>query len=558
MSAKKKILYAAGETPPLGMLVLSSLQHMLLVLSLGLAVPVAIARAAGLDAAQNATFLSITLFSIGITSILQSLPLKHLGTGYQNLSVSDSAAISACTMAVQAGGMPLVYGMTILSGVCKTVLASFTYRFRKLFPPEVTGSMIFILGISIIPTGLTYFLGGKGDSGTYQYSHSIIAAISFFIMLAFSLFLPKLKPYGVLAGIGVGFLLAVFTGNFDTQGFKELSELPLVGLPVLSNYSFAFDLRLVIPFLIVTVAAVVDNIGDYSATQRANDPAFQKPNWKSIENGIRASGIGSVLAGLMGGVIQSTATTNIGVAGATGVTSRKISYVVGGMLISLAFLPKVTGLMMLIPAPVLGATLLYSIAYIMAGGFSTLAAIELDDRRIFIIFVSITFAVSTLIPGLWDFLPPEVASILVSPMVMGTIVLLVMMLLGKIGQKKSLELESTMSAQSIPAINQQILDACKEWSAPKSLCNKLQIGVDAICEGYDSIGVTGTTKIKLLYDGMQVKYRMECEDPALADYTAESCPEIMALSLTMVKNMFDHVKFSCEGGKARLEIDADL
>ncbi|MBR5123324.1 MAG: hypothetical protein IKU91_07180, partial [Anaerotignum sp.] len=144
---KNKVLYSAAQTPPPATLILSSLQHMLLVLSLGMAMPVSIARAAGLDVSLSASLLAAALFSMGFTSILQTMQWRFLGSGYQSLSVGDSAAISACIMAVEIGGIPLLLGMTIFSGVLRLGLGSCIFRLRKLFPPEVTGTMVFILGL---------------------------------------------------------------------------------------------------------------------------------------------------------------------------------------------------------------------------------------------------------------------------------------------------------------------------------------------------------------------------------------------------------------------------
>ena len=154
---QKGTFYGPSDHPPLILTVFSSIQHMLLVLSLGLALPVTVARAANLNPQKSGLLLSISLFSIGITGILQTLPSRFIGNGRMDLSASDSAALSACSFAAGIGGMPLVFGMTVLSGIFKGIPGSFTYRFRKLFPPEVTGTMIFILGMSIISTGVKYF-----------------------------------------------------------------------------------------------------------------------------------------------------------------------------------------------------------------------------------------------------------------------------------------------------------------------------------------------------------------------------------------------------------------
>ena len=562
-TSKKGTFYGPAETPPPLLLIFSSLQHMLLVLSLGLALPVTIARTAGLTVGESGIFLSISLFTIGVTGILQTIPGKRLGTGYMDMSVSDSAALSACTMAAQLGGMPLVYGMTVISGLLKGVLGSFTYRMRKLFPPEVTGCMIFILGVSIIPTGLKYFLGTGAyqENGAYDPLYLLVAVATLLMMLACTIFFRRLKPYAALIGIAAGFILSAATGLLDLAGYAELAWTPMVRLPLPAQLKFSFDWQVAIPFLVVTIAAIVDNIGDYSATQRISLANYQRPNWGSIENGIRASGLGSLVAGLLGGVIQSTATTNIGVAGATGVTSRKVAYIASGLLIALAFFPRIMGALMLIPAPVLGAVLIFSIAYIMAGGFSALSAVEMDDRLDFVIFISITFAVSTLIPGLWGFMPEAAVKIFVSPMVMGTLVLLLMTLLMRIGRKKRIRFATAMDADAVPELNRQITAACQEWSAPKALCQKLQIGLDAICEGLFALGVDSELNVEIVYDELQIRLRLDCSHPLLSGVSLEEGDEsgcVLGVAMMMLRNAFDNVRAKVEDGQAWFEIDTDL
>ncbi len=554
--------YGSGDRPPPMLMIFSSIQHMLLVLSLGLALPVTIARTAGLTPGESGIFLSLALLSIGITGILQTLPSRYLGNGRMDLSVSDSAALSACALAAQLGGMPLVYGMTALSGLFKGILGSFTYFFRKLFPPEVTGCMIFILGVSIIPTGLKYFLGLShfAKTGDYSTLHLFVAVCSLLIMLSCTIFCRALKPYAALFGISAGFLLASCVGILDTAAFSELAKTPFFRFPVPQKLSLAFDWRVVLPFAIVTIAAIVDNIGDYTAAQKISDPKFKRPDWRCIENGIRASGLGSLIAGLTGGVIQSTATTNIGIAGATGVTSRIVGYIASGILIALAFFPRAMGALMLIPEPVLGAVLIFSISYIMAGGFSTLASVELDDRRIFVIFVSIIFSIATMIPGLWTFLPKEVALVLLSPIVMGTVILLFMTTLTSLGTRHRAQFTTGTDAASIPRLNEKLKSLCQQWCVSKNLCQSLTFGLDAVAESLCVNGVDNEIKIELAYDRMQIKIKLSAEHPNIPQPGADKndSPDELDLALLMLKNRFDHVRWERKGTLLNLNIDADL
>lgn len=167
LGSRKAPLYTSSQVPPAAPLFFSSLQHMLLILSLGMAMPVSIARTAGLDLNLSGSLLSAALFCMGFSCILQTLKTRFIGSGYQSMSVADSAALSACILAAEIGGIPLVLGMTIFSGVLRFILGSFTFKLRRFFPAEVTGTMIFILGINLVPTALKNFLGTSGDPCTF-------------------------------------------------------------------------------------------------------------------------------------------------------------------------------------------------------------------------------------------------------------------------------------------------------------------------------------------------------------------------------------------------------
>ena len=557
LSAGKDILYAADQTPPKSIWFFSSLQHMLLVLSLGMSMPVAIARTVGLDFTLSSSLLAAAMFSMGMTTIFQTIKTKYIGSGYQSVSVSDSAALAACIVAAEIGGVPLVLGMTVFSGILKFILGSFTFRLRNIFPPEVTGTMIFIVGINTVPTGMKYFFGTANE--VFNPLHPAVALATLLFMLACTIFIQRLKPYTALLGIVFGFILSALTGQFDVASLSVLKEQAIVSLPVYKELAFSFDFSVVIPFVIVTLAAVVDEIGDYSACQMANDPERQKPDWRSIENGIRGSSVGSILSGFMGGAMQSTATTNIGIARATGITSRKVAYLAGIMLMVVSCFPGLTGILSMIPEPVLGAVLMYSICYIMAGGFKTLASRVLDDRQIFVVFLSICFAVSTLIPGVYDFLPAQVAQYLVSPMVMGVCVLLISTLLAKIGTKRKFSFITGVDSKSIPVFNEEIEDICRQWGMERKFFQRLQIGLDAVCEGVEELNPNGKLHFDVMYNQMQVKLHIETHDTELEESSvSEDSFTSLSISIMMLRNMFESVKMNFKDGKLIIDVSVDV
>ena len=560
LNAEKTVLYSAGQTPPAAPLFFSALQHMLLILSLGMAMPVSIARAAGLDLNLSGSLLAAALFTMGLTGILQTIPNRFIGSGFQSLSVADSAALSACILAAEIGGVPLVLGMTVFSGLLRLVLGSFTFRLRKFFPAEVTGTMIFILGVNLVPTALKNFLGAS-VGGIYNPMHLFVAVMTLLFMLACSLFIKPLKPYTALLGIVFGFALSAVTGVFDPASFGQMGEQAVVALPIYTELAYSFDLRVLIPFVVITVAGVVDNIGDFSACQSADDPYFKKPNWKSIESGIRGNALGTVVSGLLGGPIQSTATTNIGIAGASGITSRKVAYLACGMLMAASFFPGLTTVLSMIPTPVLGAVLLYSGCYIMAGGFSALTDCVLDDRRIFTIFLSVFFAISTLIPDLYSFLPESVSTILVSPMVMGVCVLLLTTLLSRIGVKKEFSFISGVSPVDIIALNDEIENTCRERGTERALMRKMQISIDSLCEGVYEIMPTAQLQFVITYDNQQIKIHIKSQEAVFPEHVRdvqEDCSGTFEVSLMMLKNMFGDVRVKVQKGSLIVDVCDDL
>jgi NCS2 family nucleobase:cation symporter-2 len=557
LKTKKVLLYSAEQTPPPAPLFFSSLQHMLLALSLGMAVPVSVARVAGLDLAHGASLLAAAFFTMGVATLFQTYPGKFLGCGYQSMSVSDSAALAACLLAAEIGGVSLVLGMIVFSGVLKLLMSGFTFRMRKFFPAEVTGTMIFILGINIIPSAFKNFLG-TSVNGTYDYMHLTVAVVTLIFMLACTLFIKPLKPYTALLGIGFGFLMAIVTGVFDVSSLAQLSNSSLIALPIYMDLSYSFDYRALVPFIVVTIASVVDNIGDFTAVQSSNDVNFKKPNWKSIENGIRGASIGTIISGLAGGPVQSTATTNIGIANASGITSRMVAYVASAMLIVASFFPMITGALSMIPSPVLGAVLMYSGCYIMAGGFSALSSRELDDQRIFVIFLSIFFAVSTLMPGVYSFLPKAVAQVIVSPMVMGVAILMITTLLSRIGANKKFTFITGVTVADIPALNKELESICKQWGTEREVLRKLEISLDGLCEAIAEMDPKANLFFKVVYDELQLKLHIESRDCVLQNPEDSDNVTTLEVSLMMLNNMFDNVKTKWDSGTFIIDMEVDI
>ena len=183
----------------------------------------------------------------------------------------------------------------------------------------------------------------------------------------------------------------------------------------------------------------------------------------------------------------------------------------------------------------------------------------MDDRRILSIFLSIGFSASTLVPGLYAFLPDGVEQVLISPMVMGVCMLLITTLLTRLGTRRRFTFVTGVDHHSIPLLNRQIEEICRVWCVEQRVLQKLQIGLDGLCEGLEEHSPGAQLAFSLMYDQLQVKLQIRTEHAKLekADFE-ESALTSLSLSVTMLRNMFDNVRLSVEDGAMVLHVDADV
>ena len=183
---------------------------------------------------------------------------------------------------------------------------------------------------------------------------------------------------------------------------------------------------------------------------------------------------------------------------------------------------------------------MYGICYIMAGGFSALSTRSLDDKCIFVIFFSTSFAVSTLIPGLYSFLPEKVAAVICPSMVMGV---------GILGTEPD----------DVKEVNKQIAKLCEEWCTERDLIQKLQISFDSVMERFNELNLQTRLKFRVWYDQLQVKIDVRTENASITEvaYSAESFTSL-SVALMMLRSIFDNVKVVQQEKSLLLHVDADI
>ena len=247
--------------------------------------------------------------------------------------------------------------MTLLAGAFEAAFSRVVRYLRVLFPAEVTGLIVAMVGITVIRLAVANFLGLGGDDTVSQPKEILVAAFTLATMIGLNIWSKgKLRLFCILIGMAAGYVASYATGILLDSALANVASTSLMAFPLTGHPGWAFDPHLIIPFVVAMLCSSLKSVGDLTTCQKINDAEWKRPNMRNISKGILADSVGCLTAGLLGGVGQSTSSSNIGLSIATGATSRVIAYAVGGLLIFLAFCPKLASVFAIMPAPVMGAT----------------------------------------------------------------------------------------------------------------------------------------------------------------------------------------------------------
>ena len=270
----------------------------------------------------------------------------------------------------------------------------------------------------------------------------------------------------MLVGMITGYLSAYVLGLISSVQLEELDKAYIVWFPFIEHPGWSFDLHLVLPFLIAMLCSTLKSVGDITTCQKINDADWKRPDMDNIGKGILADSIGCMSAGILGGVGQSTSSTNIGLSIATGITSRVIAYAMGAMLILLGFVPKISTLFAIIPKPVLGATIIFAVCYMVIVGFQIIMSRMIDGRKTFIIGLSLIFGLSVdLLPGIFQNMHPAIQPIFSSSLSTATIAAILLNLVLKIGVAKKVQLEVPAEIGSLETVHDFMDKNGRVWGA---------------------------------------------------------------------------------------------
>ena len=359
------------------------LQHVLTMYGGIIAPPLIVGTAAGLSGIEIGLLIAAALFVGGLATMLQTIGVKHVGAKLPLVQgVSFAGVATMIAIITTGGGLQAVYGAVIVASLIGFFLAPYFSKIIRFFPPLVTGCVITIIGLSLLPVAVRWMMvviNYAENWGSFENISLALATLAIVILLNLSSH-PAIRRLSILLAIVLGTLLAFLFGfgDFSQVGQGSWLQVPsffAFGLPT-------FELTAILSMLIVTLVIMTETTADIIAV---GEIVGTKVDAERISDGLRADMLSSAVAPLFGSFMQSAFAQNVGLVAITGVKSRYVVAAGGLILVFLGLLPIMGRFIAAIPVPVLGGAGLVLFGTVAASGIRTLAKIDYNDQKNLII-----------------------------------------------------------------------------------------------------------------------------------------------------------------------------
>jgi xanthine permease len=409
------------------------LQHVLAMYAGAILVPLLVGRALGLNAEELAYLVAIDLLTCGIATLLQTLKSKHLGIGLPVILGSSFVALTPMISIGSQYGVPAIYGAIIITGLFIFFASSFLGKLVRFFPPVVTGTVVTIIGISLVPTAIKN-MGGGANSSDFGSSENLLLAFSvLFLIIGMNRFFSGfMRSLSVLIGIIAGTIFAAFLGKVNLDPVKEASwfHFPQVfyfGLPT-------FEPGAILTMLIVGLVIVIESTGVFFALAKICDRSLTE---QELANGYRAEGLAIFLGGIFNAFPYNTFAQNVGLVELSGIKTRNVVVAAGGILIFLGSIPKIAAFATIIPNAVLGGATVIMFGMVISSGMRMLSNVEFTNNNLLIIACSISLGLGvTAVPNLFSSLPSFLSILVSDGVITGSLAAIILNLFFNAKKKK--------------------------------------------------------------------------------------------------------------------------
>lgn len=566
MEARRKpenLIYDVDEKPGLGTLILLGFQH-ICVMAIAFVFPVLVVDAIGGKASDARFLITMAMLASGIGTILQGLNRGPIGSGYLCPNLNGPAFLSASILAGKTGGLSMIFGMTCIGGLFEAAFSRVASRMRAVFPAEVTGTIVTMVGIEIIPLAVKRFFGIDAVHASLDPSALLVASFTLAMMVGLTVWgKGKARLYSVLIGMAAGYAFAGLLGFIGPEQVQQMRESPWFALPVPGSYGMSFSYALIVPFVVASLSSALKTMGDLTTCQKINDGGWKRPDMASLGRGILACGTGNILSGLFGALGQSPSSSNVALSIASGATSRTIAYATGGILLVIAFLPKCADIFVIMPSPIMGASLVFAASFMIMAGIQIMTSRLIDARKTFVIGTSIVFGLSVdLAPGLYKGFPQWAGAFMQSSLSLATVCAIVLNLLMRLGIAKTARVDLVPGLDSSEKVFAFMRRQGALWGAMPDVISRVACDINEVLESASTASlVEGPLHVSVSFDEFNVNvaitYRgrpMPFPDKRPSEDEMLSTDNLVKLSGFLVRKRSNKVESDVSDGICRIKL----
>ena len=406
-------------TPGLGKAIPLGIQHVLAMFVSNVTPAIIVAGAAGFGFGSNSPdfpellyLIQMSMLFAGVATLLQTITIGPVGAALPIVQGTSFAFIPIMIPLVAGKGvdaLAALFGGIVIGGMFHACLGFFIGRIRFALPPLVTGRVVTMIGLALVKVGIQYAAGGVPAIGTPEYGSLLnwsAALVVIFVTLALKFFTKgMLSISAVLIGLLAGYVYALLTGILSVDAIaSSWSNSAAFALPQPFKYGFEFSLAAVIGFCLMAFISAIETVGDVSGITKGG--AGREATDKEIAGATYADGLGTAIAGVFGGLPNTSFSQNVGLIAMTGVMSRHVVTCGALFLILCGLVPKVGGVIRTIPIEVLGGGVIVMFGMVVAAGISMLSDVDWNRRNMVIFAISLSIGLGLqLEPDAVQYLP---------------------------------------------------------------------------------------------------------------------------------------------------------
>ena len=401
----REALFQLNGIPPLGMSISLALQH-LVAMIVGCVTPaIIIANALGLPQSERVLLIQVSLVMSAVTTLIELFPIGgKLGSGLPVMFGISFAYLPSIQAIVGGGGdIATIAGAMVIGGIVAAVVGVFVKKIRRFFPPIITGTVVFTIGLSLYPTAINYMAGGTGNTyevvvlrkgltsalvhGSWQ--NWAVAAFTLIVVMVMSNKGKGIcKLAAILLGMIAGYIVAAVFGMVD---LSEVRDAAWFSLPRFMHFGIKFEFSACIALALLFAINAIQAIGDLTATTVGG--LNREPTDQELQGGIVTYGLTNVLSAFFGSLPTATYSQNVGIVTTNKVVNRVVFALAGGFLLLAGLIPKFSAILTTIPQCVLGGATITVFSTIAMTGMKLIASETISPRNTTIVGLSAALGV---------------------------------------------------------------------------------------------------------------------------------------------------------------------